>query len=314
VASDRPLSELPLAPVEPSPPDVRITWRAGPAPTVWLHHVTTGSDAPAHSLARTAEGFVLRFPGLADFALDAEASQILVAPSPSADPESVRHLLLDQVLPRVLAHRGRLVLHAAAVLVDGRALAFLGPSGQGKSTLAASFLGAGCSLLTDDALVLLPDRERLEVVPTYPGLRLWPQAIAGLYAAPPRSTPMSAGAAKQRLVIPVEGPMSGHPVPLAAVYRLQPEPVTAAPRVERTSARDACMSLITHSFQLDITDRTLAATLLARASDLASRVPMFQLHFPHDFARLPEVRTALLEPLGLRHPGASRRCPGASRR
>ena len=45
-------------------------------------------------------------------------------------------------------------LHATVVVVSGEAVAFLGESGYGKSSLAASFLDSGHQLLTDDLLIL----------------------------------------------------------------------------------------------------------------------------------------------------------------
>ncbi len=54
-------------------------------------------------------------------------------------PATLQHLLFDQILPRLIAHAGRLVLHASAVGASAGAILFLGGTGQGKSTLAASF-------------------------------------------------------------------------------------------------------------------------------------------------------------------------------
>ena len=69
----------------------------------------------------------------------------------------VRHLFLDSVIPLILSRREPLVLHASAILFDGRAIAFIGTSGQGKSTLAASHSQLGYSLISDDYLVFRHD-------------------------------------------------------------------------------------------------------------------------------------------------------------
>ena len=45
-------------------------------------------------------------------------------------------------------------LHGAAVVAAGEAFAFIGPAGQGKTTLAAAFLHRGAALLSDDILPL----------------------------------------------------------------------------------------------------------------------------------------------------------------
>jgi hypothetical protein len=54
-----------------------------------------------------------------------------------------------------LARRQGLLVHAAGLLADGRALLFPGVSGAGKSTLARQFLAAGwASLLNDDRIIV----------------------------------------------------------------------------------------------------------------------------------------------------------------
>lgn len=59
---------------------------------------------------------------------------------------------------QVVAGRvGGLLLHASGVALDGRALIACGPSGAGKTTFARLAVEAGCTLLSDELLVLLPD-------------------------------------------------------------------------------------------------------------------------------------------------------------
>ena len=59
----------------------------------------------------------------------------------------------------MLQHRGYLVLHGSAVLVNGRAVVFSGDSGAGKSTLAASMVHHGYQLITDDVVAILSWRK-----------------------------------------------------------------------------------------------------------------------------------------------------------
>ena len=56
-------------------------------------------------------------------------------------------------------------LHGAAIEHEGQAIAFLGESGFGKSTLAGSFIAAGGRLLTDDLLLLRPSDGKLIAYP-----------------------------------------------------------------------------------------------------------------------------------------------------
>ena len=80
-----------------------------------------------------------------DLAVDVLPDQLATWQRSATDDCSLDHFLSDQVIPRVLAHRGDHVVHAGAVRSSDAAILMIGPSGRGKSTLAASFDQADCS-------------------------------------------------------------------------------------------------------------------------------------------------------------------------
>ena len=94
----------------------------------------------------------LRYAGICDVTIDRSQGLITVHRAPEADPGLVSVFLEGGVLAHVLSIEGRLVLHASAVQVGDVALAIVGPSGTGKSTLAALLCAAGAQLVADDAL------------------------------------------------------------------------------------------------------------------------------------------------------------------
>ena len=67
---------------------------------------------------------------------------VTIHPFPDSPPETIRHLLLNQVLPLVLSRRGRTVLHASAVSYAGRVAAFIGVGVFGALAVAAVKIGA----------------------------------------------------------------------------------------------------------------------------------------------------------------------------
>lgn len=145
-----------------------------PAKADWLHHWPPECNGLSLAVSGKGESFLLRFPGLADFIISREGHRVEAWPAPVMSIETLSHLLLDQVLPRILAQQGRLVLHAGAVQVGDLTIAFIGGSGSGKSTLTASFHAAGHPLLCDDGLVLTHGEGVTFALPTYSSLRLWP--------------------------------------------------------------------------------------------------------------------------------------------
>ncbi len=136
------------------------------------------------------DGTVLSFWDLTA-RLDGGGRHITVEAADDVDAGYVAHIVLDHVLPRWLYLHGDLVLHAGAVVLpSGRAAAFLGATGQGKSSLVTALAGAGWPLLGDDACRVVRRDGRWWAVPSYPGVRLNARSRAALAPAV-ASTPMS---------------------------------------------------------------------------------------------------------------------------
>lgn len=73
-------------------------------------------------------------------------------------PERPDRLPTTCILPCLylaLAARGIHAIHASAVLLGGQALAAVGPSGRGKSTVAAALVAEGAAPFADDRILLL---------------------------------------------------------------------------------------------------------------------------------------------------------------
>src|SRR5215471_18134727 len=142
-----------------------------------LHTWTLPDGTPWLEIGRQARGYLLRFEELVDFVVSRDARKIVCYADSDIPSETVRHLLLDQVLPLVLSSQGQLVVHGSAVLTPTGTIAFVGDSGSGKSTLASSFIEEGMAILTDDCLLLEENEGCLTAVPSYPGVRLWPKVV-----------------------------------------------------------------------------------------------------------------------------------------
>lgn len=276
--------------------------QCGPASGPWFHHWRLPNGTIWLSCAKQGPSYWLHFPALADFLVSASGKEIRCFPDTETPMETIRHLFLDQVVPRVLSQQGRLVLHASAVAAPEGAIAFLGESGQGKSTLCASFCESGYPLLADDCLLTTEVRGRFFGVPSYPGLRLWPDVAAALLGQEaPDLAPVAHYTEKKRL-----GPSSGplpfctESVPLARLYLLaSSDEATLPPSITLVplSRREAFLELVRHTYRLDITDREHLRKDFERLSRLTA-APLFRrLTIPRDLALLPAVRAAILADL-----------------
>lgn len=99
---------------------------------------------------------VLRYPGLCEFVADRGLGRIVAHAAPGVDAGYLSVLASGAVLAVHLALNGNLVLHASAVRLDTTALAFVGASGMGKSTMATLMCAGGVELVSDDVLRVAP--------------------------------------------------------------------------------------------------------------------------------------------------------------
>lgn len=105
-------------------------------------------------------GYLIWGPAYGRNLLSSDGLQVICAEG-SGGADAWQRLLIAQVLPFAAVLRGLEVLHASAVVVDGGAVAFLGPSGAGKTSLALALCRRGAGFLADDVLALEQEDERL---------------------------------------------------------------------------------------------------------------------------------------------------------
>lgn len=214
---------------------------------------------------------------------------------PLTIPSSTRrHVLADQLYPRVLSHEGNLVLHAGAFEANDQSILVVGASGRGKSSLVASFQQAGYPLLGDDALVISEIDGVACAKAVYPSLRLFPDSIKALFAEIVSTTKVAPYTSKQRVEIPPSKASRVQPIPIQAIFILARRSTDTEIQLRRISVAESCMALVENSFALDPTDTQRAAKRLISASAIARVIPTFEISYPRSFQRLPQVREAIL--------------------
>lgn len=173
-----------------------------------------------------------------------EGREVVIEPFPGATDEDIRLFLLGTVIGAITHQRGQVPLHASAIAVGERAVAFCGNSGAGKSTLVAALHQRGFPLLTDDNGVAVPDEEGKPVFhPGVPRIRLW-RATLDHFKISPDGLARDASRAEKFHLYPSEASRRGA-LPLLGVYFLERaaegepaviEPVPAFERIPRLMA------------------------------------------------------------------------------
>lgn len=242
---------------------------------------------------RRRSGFLIRFPNLADFILDRHAINAICRPTPATTPATIDHLFLNQVVPMAVAHRGHLVLHGSAVNVGGQALAFIGDSGQGKSTLASYFALNGSPFLADDGLVLDLDGSDVSVLAGHDTVRLWADSAAALLSGGARKSDPVQFTSKARFIADETIRHTSQSHRLACIYLLRNEGA-ASVQIAELSTAPVLISLVNQSFLLDTESRVVLTRHFSQLQTLVKRTRFFAFDYPRDYARLPEVRQAIL--------------------
>lgn len=256
---------------------------------------TTDASAPCPWLAfhRTNSGYLLRFPDLADFDLSRDGTACTAHPVPDVPQGTLDHLFLNQVLPLALSRQGRLVLHGSAVTVNEVAAAFIGNSGQGKSTLAASFATAGFGFLTDDGLQLQWQDDVCVALPSHPSIRLWEDSREALVAPDAAVAPEVSYTSKARLLAGGSIVFRDRPAALQRVFFLG-DGVADDVLFKPLSSAEALHELVKHSFLLDIEEQAMLAWHFDEVARLAALPVYFRLDYPRRYDQLDRVRAAII--------------------
>lgn len=117
--------------------------------------------------------FLLRLSGVATYYVHG-GTEIIVNRDANAPELDVRSYLMGNLFAVICHQRGLLPLHASAIATSRGAVAFLGASGAGKSSIAAFLARRGHRFLADDICLVDPAAPRdRRVLPTAPWLKLW---------------------------------------------------------------------------------------------------------------------------------------------
>lgn len=241
----------------------------------------------------------LRWDDLFEFLIDADGTRIWCGWLGAASLESLQVYLLGHALSFALIKQGYEPLHATAVVIDGEAIAFLGSSGFGKSSLAAAFLADGHRLLTDDMLLLWSKDQGYEAQPGPRRIKLFPKIAHRFLAGTGSAVPMNSET--EKLVLPLNADHRHHDaVPLRALYVLGPpremqqkQSIKLAP----LTTREAFIGLVRGTFNPLVSDSDRLRRQCSECLSIASRVPARRISYPRVLAMLPAVKHAILTDL-----------------
>jgi len=184
-------------------------------------------------------------------------------------------LLFAQVLPLASALQGLELFHASGVVLDGRAIAFVGLSGTGKSSTAAHLVARGHPFLTDDVLALEAADGELLAHPGTSLVGLDPRELARMDAG---AGPRRGGVVgrSDKTYVTVE-PVS-RPVPLGGLYFLEAGGTGRSARID--PVEESAELLLGSSFLTYLASPLHLLHHLDVCAGIAESVPTFSVVVP----------------------------------
>lgn len=215
-----------------------------------------------------------------------DGRQITVWPFPGVDPTQLNLHLLGSVMALLLWQRGHFVLHASSVAIDGRVAAFIGESGAGKSSVAASLHSLAHPLIADDLTALSRKDHGYQAIPAFPRLRLFGATADELGYA----TDGSLVAGEDKVALPAR-PFQDRPLPLGAIYVLGRN---AESDIQPVPPRDKMVELLRHSYPTRLM-HSPGAEHFQSCSLAAGSIPIFRLRTAPQLSGLNRLRNRVEE-------------------
>lgn len=275
-------SALALPELEPGEGAPEVEIRLG-------HPVPPESAQKSASVRATARRIRLGWAGVGTFTVR-DGRDMVVCPARGADERAVRLYLLGPALAALLHQRGLLTLHASGVAVDGAAIAFLGASGWGKSTIAAALLAQGHALVADDVMAVDFSGIRPTVRPGFPQLKLWPDAAVALGELPGNLPRLRSDLEKRARRL--ERDFAPLALPLRVIYVLGEH---GRSEVTRLRPADAIIELVRHTYGVRALAPVQPAERFRQYGRLATEVAVRRLRVVRSLAALSELAHLVAE-------------------
>ncbi|GAB4550747.1 MAG: HPr kinase [Pleurocapsa sp.] len=216
-----------------------------------------------------------------------EGREIIIASVADVEEKNLHPALLGACMAVALHQREYLILHGSAVKIHNRAVAFIGDKGWGKSTMAAALVLRGHQFITDDVLAIdLSGNEPL-VFPSFPQLKLCPDAVETMGKNPetlPRIMPQV-----NKRQYKLNQDFSTRPIPLQTIYLLNKG---ASLSIDKIPTGKLILPLLAHSYGARFGKKLLAlgeAKHFLQCTDLANQVNIYSLKRPSDLSLLTDI-------------------------
>lgn len=213
--------------------------------------------------------------------------KILIEPIDDVKEQYLHPALLGACMAVVLHQRGYLILHGSAVTIKGQAIAFIGDKGWGKSTMAAALISQGHQFVTDDVLAIDLSGDKPLVFPSFPQLKLCPDAVEAMGKNPETLPRVMPQVTKRQYKLSQN--FSPNCIPLRSIYLLSKgESLSIKP----IAIGNLFLPLLAHSYGARFGKKLLylgEANHFSQCMKLARTVDIYNLQRPSNLSLLTDI-------------------------
>jgi hypothetical protein len=195
----------------------------GETPDVTIRYGAVPDSLPGAAMIRVCTQarpgqFLLTLEHVAKYLVE-DGNCITIEPASGVTNDEVRLFLMGAVWSALLLQRGLLPLHGSAIRVKDGAVVLAGPTGNGKSTLAAALLERGFPVIADELCALaVKENSPPLLLPGFPQILLWADSLRKLEMDIQRLAPVRPDL--EKYILPLENNTVQEPLPLERLYIL----------------------------------------------------------------------------------------------
>ena len=284
--------------------DITYTHKIPPPSTqpIWTQNISPPESSSALKLYQEPSGWRLDIEclGKGTFLYREDGIEVYWSP----EGTDATHYLFGIGLAIWFELHGTPCLHGNSLEIEDHAIALIGVSQAGKSTLTAALLQKGFSFLTDDLIVPRQTKEGWILYPAPGSLGMWPASIEHFLPNVDIAPLEQVHASSKKRLVPVESAILGkvchEPKPLKAIYLLDRDCPgrDSNIHIEILNPADALIALISNSIAGGIlTPLSIEQNRLNKLTQLVKEVPVKRIHYPNGYQHLNKVRDFIVADL-----------------
>lgn len=281
------LTEIPLSETNGDQNDIII--EKGNLSEVW-----NKLAGPEDTYVATVNFLLFNVEDFCIYSIEA-GKRIIYSPYEGIDESDIHSYILGTCLAAILLQRKIIPLHGSSININGKAYAFIGHSGVGKSTLAAAFIKKGYNLLSDDVIAVSVTNEGIPyVIPSFPNQKLWEDSLTEFGMKSEHYFPLLKNKKSTKYGVKVEEHFTSEILPLSGIFELKKtndEKINLEPINGLLKLR----TLFKHTFRnWFIEPMGLAEWHFKQSTNIINRIPLYQFQRPSSSFTTDQLVEAIL--------------------